>query len=49
MLHAFDRLEVCEATAHSIIAAKDIGEMVRITEEEVKEIDKAFNLPGTDC
>jgi L-fuculose-phosphate aldolase len=46
LLHAFDRLEVCEATAHSIIAARDVGHLVRITEEEVKEIDKAFQLPS---
>jgi len=44
LLDAFDRLEVCEATAHSIIAARDIGEMVHISDEEIKEIDKAFNL-----
>ena len=44
LLNAFDRLEVCEATAKSIISACDIGEMVHISEDEVKEIDKAFNL-----
>ena len=44
LLNAFDRLEVCEATAKSIISACDIGEMVHICEDEVKEIDKAFNL-----
>lgn len=44
LLDAFDRLEVCEATAHSIIAAKDIGEMVHISDEEIREIDVAFNL-----
>jgi len=45
ILQAFDRLEVCEATATAIIAAKEIGELVRINETEVAEIDKAFNLP----
>ncbi|MCL2604436.1 MAG: class II aldolase/adducin family protein [Defluviitaleaceae bacterium] len=45
LLHAFDRLEVCEATAHSIIAAKDIGTLVHITEDEITAINKAFNLP----
>ena len=44
LLNAFDRLEVCEATAHSIISAKDIGEMVHISEDDIKEIDVAFNL-----
>jgi len=44
LLNAFDRLEVMEATAHSIIDAKEIGPLVHITKEEVKDIDKAFNL-----
>jgi len=44
LLDAFDRLEVCEATANSIIAARDIGEMVHISDEEIKEIDEAFGL-----
>ena len=44
LLDAFDRLEVCEATAHSIIAARDIGEMVHISDEEIREIDEAFGL-----
>jgi L-fuculose-phosphate aldolase len=45
LLHAFDRLEVCEATAHSIIAAREIGEIVHISDDEVREINKAFHLP----
>ncbi|MCL2499183.1 MAG: class II aldolase/adducin family protein [Defluviitaleaceae bacterium] len=45
LLHAFDRLEVCEATAYSIIAAREIGGLVHITDEEIAAIDKAFNLP----
>lgn len=44
LLNAFDRLEVMEATAHSIIDAKEIGPLVHITKEEVKDIDQAFNL-----
>lgn len=44
LLNAFDRLEVMEATAHSILSAHDIGELIHISDEEVKEIDKAFNL-----
>jgi len=44
LLQAFDRLEVCEATAKSIIAAKDIGALVRISDEEVADIDRAFKL-----
>lgn len=44
LLNAFDRLEVMEATAHSIISALDISELVHISDDEVKDIDKAFNL-----
>ena len=44
LLNAFDRLEVMEATAHSILLAHDICELVHISGEEIKEIDKAFNL-----
>jgi L-fuculose-phosphate aldolase len=44
LLLAFDRLEVTEATAHSILAARDIGELMHISQDEVREIDKAFNL-----
>ena len=45
LLHAFDRLEVTEATAQSIIAARDIGEVVHISDEEIEEINVAFKLP----
>ena len=44
LLNAFDRLEVMEATAHSILLARDICELVHISEEEIRKIDKAFNL-----
>jgi len=44
LLHAFDRLEVCEATAHAIIAAKNIGEIVHISDNEIAEINNAFKL-----
>jgi len=44
LLHAFDRLEVMEATAHSIILALDISGLTHISDDEIKEIDKAFNL-----
>ena len=44
LLNAFDRLEVLEYSAAAIIASKDIGEIVLITPEEVKAIDKAFHL-----
>jgi len=43
-INAFDRLEVCEATAKAIIAAKDIGAMVHMSESAIRNIDLAFNL-----
>ncbi|MBR1558661.1 MAG: class II aldolase/adducin family protein [Clostridia bacterium] len=44
LLNAYDRLEVLEYSAAAMIAAKDIGEVVYITDDEVKAIEKAFNL-----
>jgi L-fuculose-phosphate aldolase len=44
LLQAFDRLEVAEATAHSIVASHDVGGIVHITPEEVTDLKKAFHL-----
>ncbi len=44
LINAFDRLEVAEFTANTIIHAKMIGEIVLIDDEQVEEINKAFNL-----
>ena len=44
MLQAFDRLEVMESTAHSIINASAIGEIVHISKEEIDDLKVAFNL-----
>ncbi len=44
LINAFDRLEVAEFTANTIIHAKMIGSIVMISDEEVEEINKAFNL-----
>ena len=44
LLNAFDRLEVTEATAHSILLALDIGPLVHISDSEIKEINELFNL-----
>jgi L-fuculose-phosphate aldolase len=44
LLSAFDRLEVTEATAHSIIDAKDIGPLVHISDAEAEDIEQAFHL-----
>ncbi len=44
LLQAFDRLEVMESTAHSIINSGALGNIVHITQEEVAELKVAFNL-----
>ena len=44
LLNAFDRLEVTEATAHSILSALDIGPLVHISDAEVTDINTAFHL-----
>lgn len=44
LLQAFDRLEVMESTAHSIILSKEIGDIVHITDEEVNDLKVAFHL-----
>ena len=44
-LKAFDRLEVADATAHSILLSRPLGEIVHIHPEEVEEIKQVFNLP----
>lgn len=44
LLQAFDRLEVLESTAHSIINSKAIGDIVHISDNEVEELKDAFGL-----
>jgi len=44
LLQAFDRLEVLESTAHSIVDAHDLGEIVHISKEEVDALKSAFHL-----
>ena len=46
LLQAFDRLEVLEATAHSIIDSAALGSIVHITDDEVEDLKKAFHLEG---
>ena len=43
-LKAFDRLEVAENTAKTIVAAKSIGEIVNIDQPKIDDIEKAFPL-----
>jgi L-fuculose-phosphate aldolase len=44
LLNAFDRLEVAEYSAKAIIAAKDLGNVVAINQEEIDDIEEAFHL-----
>ena len=44
LLQAFDRLEVMESTAHSIINSGALGKIVHITQDEVEDLKVAFNL-----
>ncbi len=44
LLNAFDRLEVAEYSAKALIASKSLGQVVVINNEQISEIEKAFNL-----
>ena len=44
LLNAFDRLEVAEYSAKALVFAKNLGEMVPISEEQIEEIKNAFHL-----
>lgn len=44
LLNAFDRLEVAEYSAKALVFAKNLGEMVPISGEQIEEIKDAFHL-----
>ncbi len=44
LLNAFDRLEVAEFTAKSIIQSKDLGAIVHIEDSDIDDIDELFKL-----
>ncbi|BBH24847.1 L-fuculose-phosphate aldolase [Paenibacillus baekrokdamisoli] len=44
LLTAFDRLEVAEYSAKSVISSFSIGEIVHINDKSIKDIDSAFHL-----
>lgn len=44
LLNAFDRLEVAEYSAKAVIDSGIIGDFVKISDEQVKQLEKAFNL-----
>lgn len=45
LLKAFDRMEVMEATARSVIDTAPLGEIIHITDEEIEALVEAFGLP----
>jgi L-fuculose-phosphate aldolase len=45
VLEAYDRLEVAEATANALIAAKRLGDFRPIDDAAVAEIEEAFKVP----
>jgi len=45
VLEAFDRLEVAEYTARSLIDTASIGALVPIGEQEIRDLEAAFALP----
>jgi L-fuculose-phosphate aldolase len=44
LLQSYDRLEVAEFSAKSVIASKTIGEVVPIGRFEIEELEKAFEM-----
>lgn len=44
-LNAFDRIEVAEFSAASLLNCAAVGEAVKISDEEVRQIEKDFHLP----
>jgi L-fuculose-phosphate aldolase len=45
ILQAFDRLEVAEYTARSLIETNNIGELIPIGDDEIRDLKSAFDLP----
>ena len=45
VLEAYDRLEVAEATANALLAARRLGEFSPIDEAAIAEIEAAFKVP----
>ena len=46
LLQAFDRLEVMELTANSILDSQSLGDIVHISKEEIADLKVAFHLEG---
>ena len=46
LLQAFDRLEVMELTATSILESQSLGSIVHISDAEISDLKTAFHLEG---
>ena len=44
LINAFDKLEVMEYSAKAIVSSKALGDIVAITDEEVKDLREAFHF-----
>ena len=44
LLGAFDRLEVMESTANSILNSRELGDVVHISDQEIADLKKAFDF-----
>jgi L-fuculose-phosphate aldolase len=42
LAQTFDRLEVCEFSARSLIESRSIGTLVPMSEEDIASLNKAF-------
>ena len=45
LLNAFDRLEVLEYSAKALIYSTNLGPVVKIDDEKIRDIERAFKLP----
>lgn len=44
LLNAFDRLEVAEYSAKALISTKSLGNVIKIDDQKIRDIEVAFNL-----
>lgn len=44
LLNAYDRLEVAEYSAKAILSAKTLGDLIAISDDEIQDIEVAFQL-----
>ena len=44
LINAFDKLEVMEYSARSVVMTRNVGQIVHISEEEVDELEIAFGI-----